>query len=107
MFLYLLISQLRADTQASAKRAGGGPLILDNPFAKVQTRALIDAQRLLAKEIGVQLIFFTANADANILAGFRRVIRLRKSHMNSRSQRSHIEMVSATFTDLTSPEAPT
>ncbi|XJO15013.1 hypothetical protein ACHMXE_30815 [Variovorax sp. UC122_21] len=107
MFLYLLISQLRADTQASAKRAGGGPLILDNPFAKVQTRALIDAQRLLAKEIGVQLIFFTANADANILAGFRRVIRLRKSHMNSRSQRSHIEMVSATFTDMTSPEAPT
>ncbi|MEH6413827.1 hypothetical protein [Pseudomonas sp. CGJS7] len=104
MFLYLLISQLRSDTQATAKRAGGGPLILDNPFAKVQTRALIDAQRLLAKEIGVQLIFFTANADANILAGFRRVIRLRKSHMNSRSQRSHIEMISATFEDLTTSE---
>jgi hypothetical protein len=101
MFLYLLISQLRADTQATAKRAGGGPLILDNPFAKVQTRALIDAQRLLAKEIGVQLIFFTANADANILAGFRRVVRLRKSHMNSKSQRSHIETVSATFEDFT------
>jgi hypothetical protein len=106
MFLYLLISQLRSDTQATAKRAGGGPLILDNPFAKVQTRALIDAQRLLAKEIGVQLIFFTANADANILAGFRRVIRLRKSHMNSRSQRSHIEMISATFEDLTASELP-
>jgi hypothetical protein len=104
MFLYLLISQLRSDTQATAKRAGGGPLILDNPFAKVQTRALIDAQRLLAKEIGVQLIFFTANADANILAGFRRVIRLRKSHMNSRSQRSQIEMISATFEDLTASE---
>lgn len=105
MFLYLLISQLRADTQATARRAGGGPLILDNPFAKVQTRALIDAQRLLAKEIGVQLIFFTANADANILAGFRRVVRLRKSHMNSKSQRSHIETVSATFEDLTEMSA--
>lgn len=100
MFLYLLISQLRADTQARAKRGGGGPLILDNPFAKVQTRALIDAQRLLAKEIGVQLIFFTANADANILSGFRRVIRLRKSGVNSKTNRSHIEMVSAVFEDL-------
>lgn len=105
MFLYLLISRLRSATLASAKRAGGGPLILDNPFAKVQTRALIDAQRLLAKEIGVQLIFFTANADYNILAGFRRVVRLRKSHMNSKSQRSHIEMVSATFEDFTSEPA--
>lgn len=101
MFLYLLISQLRADTQARTKRGGGGPLILDNPFAKVQTRALIDVQRLLAKEIGVQLIFFTANADYNILSGFRRVIRLRKSGANSKTNRSHIEMVSATFEDLT------
>lgn len=100
MFLYLLISQLRADTQARAKRGGGGPLILDNPFAKVQTRALIDAQRLLAKEIGVQLVFFTANADYNILSGFRRVIRLRKSGANSKTNRSHIEMVSAVFEDL-------
>jgi hypothetical protein len=100
MFLYLLISQLRADMQARAKRAGGGPLILDNPYAKVQTRALVDAQRLLAKEIGVQLIFFTANADYNMLAGFRRVIRLRKAGAHSKSGRSHIEMVSAAFTDL-------
>lgn len=108
MFLYLLISQLRADTQASAKRGGGGPLILDNPFAKVQTRALIDVQRLLAKEIGVQLIFFTANADYNILSGFRRVIRLRKSGANNKTSRSHIEMASAAFEDLaetTEPEA--
>lgn len=104
MFLYLLISQLRADTQARAKRGGGGPLILDNPFAKVQTRALIDAQRLLAKEIGVQLVFFTANADYNILSGFRRVIRLRKSGANSKTNRSHIEMVSAAFEDLTERE---
>lgn len=101
MFLYLLISQLRADTKARVKRGGGGPLILDNPFAKVQTRTLIDAQRLLAKEIGVQLVFFTANADYNILCGFRRVIRLRKSGSNTKTNRSHIEMVSAAFEDLT------
>jgi hypothetical protein len=99
MFLYLLISQLRADMQARGKRGGGGPLILDNPFAKVQTRALVDAQRLLAKEIGVQLVFFTANADYNMLSGFRRVIRLRKAGSHNKTGRSHIEMVSAAFTD--------
>jgi hypothetical protein len=55
---------------------------------------------LLAREIGVQLIFFTANADYNVLAGFRRVIRLRKSGANSKTGRSHIEMVSAAFDDL-------
>lgn len=104
MFLYLLISQLRADTQAQVKRGGGGPLILDNPFAKVQTRTLIDAQRLLAKEIGVQLVFFTANADYNILSAFRRVIRLRKSGSHTKTNRSHIEMVSAAFEDLAGRE---
>ena len=99
MFLYLLINQLRADMQARNK-SGGGPLILDNPFAKVQTRALLDAQRLLAKEIGVQLIFFTAQADYNILAGFRRIIRLRKAGVNRRTNRSHIETVSVVMNDV-------
>lgn len=106
MFLYLLISQLRADMQARAKRGGGGPLILDNPFAKVQTRALVDAQRLLAREIGVQLVFFTANADYNMLSGFRRVIRLRKAGAHNKTGRSHIEMVSAAFTDPQLAEEP-
>lgn len=103
MFLYLLISQLRADTLTHAKRGGSAPLILDNPFANVQTRALIDAQRLLAKEIGVQLVFFTAVADYNVLAGFRRVTRLRKTGANMKTKRSHIEMVSAVFEHLTEP----
>ena len=60
---------------------------------------MVDAQRLLAKEIGVQLIFFTANADYNMLSGFRRVIRLRKAGAHSKSGRSYIEMISATFAD--------
>jgi hypothetical protein len=97
MFLYMLVSHLRVDTQAQAKRGGGGPLFLDNPFANVQTRSLIDAQRLLAASLGIQLICFTANADVNILEGFRRIIRLRKSGVNSKTKRTHIEMVKATF----------
>lgn len=101
VLLYMLMSQLRGDTRARATRYGGGPLILDNPFANVQTRALIDAQRLLANALGVQLIFFTASADANVIAGFRQVIRLRKSGVNSKTHRSHIQMAAAAFDDLT------
>lgn len=95
MFLYLMMSQLRRANQAVTKRGGGCPLILDNPFAKVQTRALIDVQIMLAEAIGVQLIFFTAMKDVNILAGFERILRLRKA--GTKNGRSHIELVSATF----------
>lgn len=100
MFLYLIISQLRDETRARATR-GGGPLILDNPFAKVQSRPLIAAQQLLAGQIGVQLIFFTASADENILVGFPKVIRLRKAGINLKTGRSHLEQVSVELTDLT------
>lgn len=99
-FLYMLVSHMRVSTQVQAKRGGGGPLLLDNPFANVQTRALIDAQRKLAASLGIQLICFTANADANILEGFRRIIRLRKAGVNSKTKRTHIEMAKATFSDV-------
>lgn len=98
-FLYMLVSHMRVSTQTQAKRGGGGPLLLDNPFANVQTRALIEAQRKLATSLGIQLICFTANADANILEGFRRIIRLRKAGVNSKTKRTHIEMARATFAE--------
>lgn len=99
-FLYMLVSHMRVNTQLDARRGGGGPLLLDNPFANVQTRALIDAQRKLATSLGIQLICFTANADANILEGFRRIIRLRKAGVNSKTKRTHIEMAKATFAEM-------
>lgn len=99
MFLYMLVSHLRVDTAAKAMRGGGGPLLLDNPFANVQTRALIDAQRMLAQSMNIQLICLTANADPNIIEGFRRVLRLRKAGVQVNSHRTHIEMVKATFED--------
>ncbi|MNR59551.1 hypothetical protein D3C85_1808250 [compost metagenome] len=74
-------------------------MLLDNPFANVQTRALIDAQRILAQSLKIQLICLTANADPNIIEGFRRVLRLRKAGMQKSSHRTHIEMVKATFVD--------
>src|SRR6185369_4352152 len=65
MFLYLVITQLRAENYADVQRSAGGPLILDNPFAKATSAAMWHAQRLLAAEMNVQLIFATAIQDYN------------------------------------------
>ncbi|MDZ5455304.1 coiled-coil domain-containing protein [Azohydromonas lata] len=91
MFLYLVVAQLRAQTQASLHKAGGGPLILDNPFAKATSPTMWKAQRLLATSIGVQLIFATAIQDYNALGEFTGFIRLRRAGQNSRTQRWHLE----------------
>lgn len=91
MFLYMLINQLRAETQAKLKKAGGGPLILDNPFAKATTPTLWQAQRLLAQAMDVQLIFATALPDYNTVGEFGRFVRLRKAGKNSKTGRWHLE----------------
>jgi hypothetical protein len=92
MFLYLIINQLRAETQAKLKKMGGGPLILDNPFAKATTPSLWKAQRLLAQAMDVQLIFATALPDYNTIAEFSRFIRLRKAGKNTKTGRWHLEV---------------
>jgi hypothetical protein len=95
MFLYLVISQLRAQNYADVQKSGGGPLILDNPFAKATSAAMWRAQRLLAKEMNVQLIFATAIQDYNALGEFQRFVRMRKLQ-NQKTRRWHLE--SANFT---------
>ena len=99
MFLYLVINQLRAETHARLKKAGGGPLILDNPFAKATTPTLWRAQRLLAEAMDVQLIFATALPDYNTLGEFRRFIRLRKAGKNQKTGRWHLEHADLTLVD--------
>ena len=93
MFLYMLINQLRGETQAKLKKAGGGPLILDNPFAKATTPTLWRAQRLLAQAMDVQLIFATALPDYNTVGEFSRFVRLRKAGKNTKTGRWHLEAV--------------
>lgn len=91
MFLYLVITQLRSDMQAKEQKAGGGPLILDNPFAKATTPALWKAQRMLASAMGVQLVFATAVQDYNTLGEFGKFVRLRRAGQNTRTGRWHLE----------------
>lgn len=92
MFLYLVINQLRAENHAQVQRNAGGPLILDNPFAKATTAALWRAQRLLASAMNVQLIFATALQDFNSIGEFQRFIRLRKAGQNNKTKRWHLEV---------------
>jgi hypothetical protein len=97
MFLYLLINELRAENYASVQKTAGGPLLLDNPFAKVTSGAMWKAQRLLAASMGVQLIFATAVEDYNALAEFNRFVRLRKAGPHTGTRRWHLEVANYTF----------
>lgn len=99
MFLYGVISQLRAERQAKLQKGGGGPLILDNPFAKATTPALWQAQRMLAASMGVQLVFATALQDYNALGEFPSFIRLRRGGKNSKTNRTHLETVRFKFNE--------
>ena len=100
MFLYLVINQLRAENHAQVHRIAGGPLILDNPFAKATSPAMWRAQRLLAEGMNVQLIFATALQDFNALGEFQRFIRLRRAGQNSKTRRWHLEFANLKLNDV-------
>jgi hypothetical protein len=99
MFLYLVINQLRAENHAQVQKNAGGPLILDNPFAKATSAALWRAQRLLAAAMNVQLIFATALQDFNSIGEFQRFIRLRKAGQNTKTKRWHLEVANLQLSD--------
>lgn len=93
MFLYCVVSQVRSDMQAKEQRLGGGPLLLDNPFAKATKPVLWEVQLMLANAIGVQFIFATAIHDYNALGEFKHFVRLRRGSQNLKTGRKHIELV--------------
>jgi len=95
MLLYFVIAKLRAENRA--RRADGGPLILDNPFAKMNMESLWRAVRSLADAMGVQCIFATILEDKNALSVFDRLIELRPGPVNKRTERRHVEAVDVTF----------
>lgn len=99
MFLYAVISRLRSDTLTKGQMVGGGPLLLDNPFAKASQGAMWKAQRLLAQAMGLQLIFTTAIQDYNALGEFNNFKRIRKAGIHSQTRRTHLELVSYSLVD--------
>lgn len=97
LFLYTVITQLRAETMASVHKSGGGPLVMDNPFAKATSPKMWEAATLLANAMGVQLIFTTAIQDYNTLGEFPSMIRLRRAGQNSKTGREHLEQIRHVF----------
>lgn len=95
MLLYFVIAKLRAENRA--RRADGGPLILDNPFAKMNMESLWRTVRSLADAVGVQCIFATIMEDKNALSVFDRLIELRPGPVSKRTDRRHVEAVDVTF----------
>jgi hypothetical protein len=95
MLLYFVVVKLRAENRA--RRAEGGPLILDNPFAKMNLESLWRTVRSLADAVGVQCIFATILEDKNALSVFDRLIELRAGPVNKRTDRRHVEAVDVTF----------
>jgi hypothetical protein len=93
--IYYDIAKLRAENRG--RRADGGPLILDNPFAKMYMESLWRAVRSLADAMGVQCIFATILEDKNALSVFDRLIELRPGPVNKRTERRHVEAVDVTF----------
>lgn len=97
LFLYILTAQIRAEMQADVRQQPGGPLILDNPFAKASSPFIWRAQRAFARAMGVQLIFATATKDLETLGEFEHFVYLRKKGINNKTGRYHIEQVDLTL----------
>lgn len=100
MLLYFVIARLRNEQRGqSTRRAGGGVLILDNPFSKATHRPVWEIIMGLARAMDLQLIITTGIQEYEALSVFKRFIRLAKTHQHSGTGRVHIQMADYNFKD--------
>jgi hypothetical protein len=88
ILIYCALARLRADNRQNGA-SPVGVLLLDNPIGTANLSTLIDLQRLVAKNFGVQLIYTTALDDKPALAPFTNIIRL-GNRRERRRGRGHI-----------------
>jgi hypothetical protein len=63
--------------------AGGGPLLLDNPFGSVTNPAMLDMFAAVARKLHVQLILFSAIKDEDAMATLGHVIRISPDYVDT------------------------
>jgi hypothetical protein len=63
--------------------AGGGPLLLDNPFGSVTNPAMLDMFAAVARKLHVQLILFSAIKDEDAMATLGHVIRISPDYIDA------------------------
>ena len=90
LLLYLVMAQIRGRSRGDGIDPNSGFLILDNPLGKANKPALIRPQIELARQFGIQLIYASGIQDYNALSQFSHLLRLRRTHGDRISGRSHI-----------------
>ena len=63
--------------------AGGGPLLLDNPFGSVTNPAMLDMFAAVARKLRVQLILFSGIKDDDALATLGHIIRVSPDYLDA------------------------
>jgi hypothetical protein len=97
LLLYFIIAKLRYEQRAHARKAQGGVLFLDNPFAKATARPIWQAILSLADAMGVQLIITTGMKEYETLSVFRRFLRLARTERNATTGRTHVSVADFNF----------
>jgi hypothetical protein len=82
IILYCALVRARA-FQEGRDFAGGGPLLLDNPFGSVTNPAMLDMFAAVARKLRVQLILFSAIKDEDAMATLGHVIRISPDYIDA------------------------
>jgi hypothetical protein len=77
IILYCTMAWLRAGERGQAQRQHAGVLFLDNPIGRASAGYLLELQLMVARKLGVQLVYTTGLFDLNALSVFPLIIRLR------------------------------
>lgn len=74
VLLYCTVAKVRNRQLHSAKV--GGPLILDNPIGEANNLTLLELQRMMAEQLGVQLVYMSGILQRDVFEAFGAVNRL-------------------------------
>lgn len=89
ILLYCTLAKLRAQTRARPG-ADAGVLVLDNPIGTCSSVPLLELQRAVAREMGVQLVFTTGVHDLEALSTLPNRIRLVNDQRDQVSGDTHV-----------------
>lgn len=104
--LYCTMAALRANERGRVANPHSGVLFLDNPIGTASAGYLLDIQGGVAAALGVQLIYTTPLFDAEVLAGFPVLVRLRND-ADIRANRRYLtveQSVSTHWESLAEPD---
>ncbi len=91
LLAYMMIARLVSGA-SGASTASGNIMIVDNPIGECSLSAFVELQRMVARVLGVQLIYPTALNDFSILSMFPHIVGLKNERVDRRTRFQHIEV---------------